>query len=64
MHAIKHESAKVLRTLLDYEKKRALKILSFDSDTFFNVNIILDKLDRQTRKQQELTFKRPQSAQF
>ncbi|KFM74595.1 hypothetical protein X975_22117, partial [Stegodyphus mimosarum] len=60
--SINHESAKELRIMLDNIKKnlRSLKILDFARDKLSNVlllNIVLDKLDRETRKQYELTLK-------
>ncbi|CAL1262782.1 unnamed protein product [Larinioides sclopetarius] len=60
--AMKHESAKDLRILLDNIKRnlRSLKILDFNRDKLSNtllLNIVLDKLDRETRKQYELTLK-------
>lgn len=62
MQAIKHESAKDLQILLDNVKKnlRALKVLDFNRDKLSSailLNVVLDKLDRETRKQFEITLK-------
>ncbi|GFR26833.1 DUF1758 domain-containing protein [Trichonephila clavata] len=59
---IRHESTKDLRYLLDCINKnlRSLKSLEFERDKFSNallLNIILDKLDRETRKQFEIILK-------
>ncbi|XP_054709666.1 uncharacterized protein LOC129219330 [Uloborus diversus] len=59
---IKHESAKDLRIILDNVKKnlRSLKLLDFARDKLSNailLNVVLEKLDRETRKQYELTLK-------
>ncbi|GBM66014.1 hypothetical protein AVEN_39181-1 [Araneus ventricosus] len=58
---IVHESAKDLRKLLDniHKNLRALKVLKYDRNDLSNVlliNIILQKLDRETRKQFELSL--------
>ncbi|GFS45898.1 DUF1758 domain-containing protein [Nephila pilipes] len=59
---LKHESAKDLRYFLDCLNKnlRSLKVLDFERDKLSNVlflNIILEELDRESRKQYELTLK-------
>ncbi|GFS79813.1 integrase catalytic domain-containing protein [Trichonephila clavipes] len=59
---LKHESGKDLRNVLDTILKnlRSLKILEFERDKLSDallLNIILDKLDRDSRKQYELTLK-------
>ncbi|GFS41397.1 DUF1758 domain-containing protein [Nephila pilipes] len=59
---VKHESAKDLRYFLDCLNKnlRSLKILNFERDKLSKVlflNIILEKLNRESRKQYELTLK-------
>lgn len=69
MHPIKHESAKDLRNLFGNIKKnlRTLKVLDLDRDTLSNailLNIVLDKLDRETCKQYELTLKNNEVPSF
>ncbi|GFU38953.1 DUF1758 domain-containing protein [Nephila pilipes] len=59
---LKHESAKDMRYFLDCLNKnlRSLKVLDFEKDKLSNVlflNIILEKLDRKSCKQYELTLK-------
>ncbi|GBO35025.1 hypothetical protein AVEN_136203-1 [Araneus ventricosus] len=59
---MKRESSEDLHILLDNVKKnlRSLKILDFERDKLSNallLNVVLDKLDRETRKQFELTLK-------
>ncbi|CAL1274004.1 unnamed protein product [Larinioides sclopetarius] len=58
---IVHESAKDLRKLLDniHKNLRALKVLKYDRNDLSNallINIILQKLDRETRKQFEFSL--------
>ncbi|GBL91111.1 hypothetical protein AVEN_184476-1 [Araneus ventricosus] len=62
LQVMKRESSEDLRILLDNVKKnlRSLKILDFERDKLSNallLNVVLDKLDRETRKQFELTLK-------
>ncbi|GFU23926.1 DUF1758 domain-containing protein [Nephila pilipes] len=59
---LKHESAKDLCYFLDCLNKRlrSLKVLDFEGDKLSNVlflNIILEKLDRESRKQYEFILK-------
>ncbi|GBN11019.1 hypothetical protein AVEN_263292-1 [Araneus ventricosus] len=62
LEKLKYESAEDLRKLLDAVKKnlRTLKDLEYERNNLSDVlilNLILQKLDKETRKQYEITFK-------
>lgn len=69
MQLIKDESSKDLRDFLVSVKKNhwSPKVIDFDRDNFSNailLNIVLHILDRDTRKQHELTLKDNEDSQF
>lgn len=66
---IQHESSKELRNFIDCVNKnlRALKVLKYEQNNLsdaFLINIILQKLDRETRKLFEYTTKKTEYPKF